>query len=132
MSSPASVVGARSSMSSRNWSITNAPLRRRSSSVEGRPICQCHSVQRPALVGSSGSGKSTLISLVMAFNRPKSGRVIVDGRDLTTVRLRDYRSQLGVVPRPGPQVERQTSAPTSGPTTLKKMAERNYDYRGQW
>ncbi len=50
-----------------------------------------------ALVGSSGSGKSTLISLVMAFNRPKSGRIRVDGRDLTSVRLRDYRSQLGVV-----------------------------------
>jgi ABC-type multidrug transport system fused ATPase/permease subunit len=50
-----------------------------------------------ALVGSSGSGKSTLISLVMAFNRPKSGRIFVDGRDLASVRLRDYRSQLGVV-----------------------------------
>ena len=50
-----------------------------------------------ALVGSSGSGKSTLISLVMAFNRPKSGRILVDGRDLASVRLRDYRSQLGVV-----------------------------------
>jgi subfamily B ATP-binding cassette protein MsbA len=50
-----------------------------------------------ALVGSSGSGKSTLISLVMTFNRPKSGRVLVDGNDLTTVRLRDYRSYLGVV-----------------------------------
>jgi subfamily B ATP-binding cassette protein MsbA len=50
-----------------------------------------------ALVGSSGSGKSTLISLVMAFNRPKSGRIDIDGRDLTTIRLRDYRSQLGVV-----------------------------------
>ena len=50
-----------------------------------------------ALVGSSGSGKSTLISLVMAFNRPLAGRVMVDGRDLASVRLRDYRSQLGVV-----------------------------------
>ncbi len=50
-----------------------------------------------ALVGSSGSGKSTLISLVMAFNRPLSGRILVDGRDLSTVRLRDFRSQLGVV-----------------------------------
>ena len=38
----------------------------------------------------------------------------------------------GQQPRIGPQVERQTSAPTSGPTTLKKMAERNYDYRSQW
>jgi subfamily B ATP-binding cassette protein MsbA len=50
-----------------------------------------------ALVGSSGSGKSTLISLVMAFNRPLAGRVVVDGRDLASLRLRDYRSQLGVV-----------------------------------
>jgi ATP-binding cassette, subfamily B, putative efflux pump len=50
-----------------------------------------------ALVGSSGSGKSTLISLVMGFNRPKSGRILVDGRDLATVPLRDYRGKLGVV-----------------------------------
>ena len=50
-----------------------------------------------ALVGSSGSGKSTLISLVMAFNRPLSGCVDVDGRDLASIRLRDYRTQLGVV-----------------------------------
>ena len=38
----------------------------------------------------------------------------------------------GETPKPGPQVERQTSCPIGGPTTLKKMAERNYDYRGQW
>ena len=50
-----------------------------------------------ALVGSSGSGKSTLIGLVMAFNRPQSGEILVDGHDLARVRLRDYRSQLGVV-----------------------------------
>ena len=50
-----------------------------------------------ALVGSSGSGKSTLISLVMAFNRPDSGEILVDGRALDTLRLRDYRSKLGVV-----------------------------------
>ncbi len=50
-----------------------------------------------ALVGSSGSGKSTLISLIMAFNHPGSGRVTLDGRDLETIRLHDYRSLLGVV-----------------------------------
>ena len=50
-----------------------------------------------ALVGSSGSGKSTLISLVMAFNRPQAGRVTIDGKDLQSIRLRDYRSLLGVV-----------------------------------
>src|SRR5690606_33937447 len=50
-----------------------------------------------ALVGSSGSGKSTLLSLVMAFNRPTRGRVLVDGRDLATLRLGEYRRHLGVV-----------------------------------
>ena len=50
-----------------------------------------------ALVGSSGSGKSTLISIVMAFNRPSKGRVLVDGRDLATLRLMDYREQLASV-----------------------------------
>jgi NADH-quinone oxidoreductase subunit E len=38
----------------------------------------------------------------------------------------------GKTPKPGPQIDRQTSCPEGGPTTLKKMAERNYDYRPQW
>src|SRR3954464_10010789 len=38
----------------------------------------------------------------------------------------------GEAPQPGPKVDRQTSCPEGGPTTLKKMAERNYDYRPQW
>ena len=50
-----------------------------------------------ALVGSSGSGKSTLASLVLSFNAPDSGRILVDGRDLAGIRLADYRRQVGVV-----------------------------------
>ncbi|MCU0624658.1 MAG: ABC transporter ATP-binding protein/permease [Gemmatimonadaceae bacterium] len=50
-----------------------------------------------ALVGSSGSGKSTLISLIMAFARPQQGRILVDGVDLDSLRLREYRRHLGVV-----------------------------------
>lgn len=50
-----------------------------------------------ALVGSSGSGKSTLIGLAMAFHRPQRGEIRIDGRELRTMRLRDYRAQLGVV-----------------------------------
>lgn len=50
-----------------------------------------------ALVGSSGSGKSTMIGLVAAFYKPGSGRVTVDGIDLSHVRLDSYRSGLGVV-----------------------------------
>jgi subfamily B ATP-binding cassette protein MsbA len=68
----------------------------------GQPVLKGITFRAPAgtttaLVGSSGSGKSTLISLVLAFNRPGSGRVRVDGRDLLSIRLRDYRSHLGAV-----------------------------------
>ena len=70
--------------------------------VPGVPVLKHISFRAPAgsttaLVGSSGSGKSTLISLVMAFNRPTQGRVLLDGRDLASLRLRDYRSHLGIV-----------------------------------
>src|SRR5204863_4435829 len=69
---------------------------------DGVPVLKDVSFDAPAgsttaLVGSSGSGKSTLISLVMAFNRPLSGRVLVDDRDLATIPLRSYRQHLGVV-----------------------------------
>jgi subfamily B ATP-binding cassette protein MsbA len=50
-----------------------------------------------ALVGPSGSGKSTLIGLVAGFYRPTAGAILVDGYDLASVRLADYRAQLGVV-----------------------------------
>ncbi len=69
---------------------------------EDEPVLRGISFHAPAgtttaLVGSSGSGKSTTIGLVMAFHRPTRGRVLVDGRDLATLRLKDYRAQLGVV-----------------------------------
>ena len=50
-----------------------------------------------ALVGSSGSGKSTILSLVLNFIQPNKGTIKVDGKELQSVKLRDYRSHLGVV-----------------------------------
>ncbi|MCG6987124.1 MAG: ABC transporter ATP-binding protein/permease [Gemmatimonadetes bacterium] len=66
------------------------------------PVLKGISFQAPAgtttaLVGPSGAGKSTLIGLVMAFYRPLKGHILVDGNDLTTLKLRDYREFLGVV-----------------------------------
>jgi subfamily B ATP-binding cassette protein MsbA len=68
----------------------------------GKPVLRDISFVAPAgtttaLVGSSGSGTSTLVSLVMAFNRPLSGEIRVDGRDLARLKLADYRRHLGVV-----------------------------------
>lgn len=50
-----------------------------------------------ALVGPSGSGKSTLIGLIASFYQPVSGTILIDDADLSKVRLRDYRAQLGAV-----------------------------------
>jgi ABC-type multidrug transport system fused ATPase/permease subunit len=50
-----------------------------------------------ALVGPSGAGKSTIIGLIAAFYVPTAGRVVVDGVDLSQVRLDSFRTQLGVV-----------------------------------
>ncbi len=70
--------------------------------TEGQPVLRGVSFHAEpgtttALVGSSGSGKSTLISLVMAFNRPTKGRILVDGRDLAGLRIGDYRQQVASV-----------------------------------
>jgi subfamily B ATP-binding cassette protein MsbA len=69
---------------------------------EGKPVLENVSFRAApdsvtALVGPSGSGKSTIIGLIAAFHTPASGPVLVNGVDLSTVRLDSYRSQLGVV-----------------------------------
>ena len=50
-----------------------------------------------ALVGPNGSGKSTLCRLLLAYDRPTAGRILVDGHDLAALHRRRYRSCLGVV-----------------------------------
>ncbi len=50
-----------------------------------------------ALVGRSGSGKSTIADLVCRFHDPTDGYVIVDGKDLKTIAVKDWRNQLAVV-----------------------------------
>lgn len=52
-----------------------------------------------AIVGESGSGKSTILNLVLGFNLPKKGEVLVDGEDITKINLHSYRKSLAVVPQ---------------------------------
>jgi len=52
-----------------------------------------------ALVGETGAGKSTVMKLLARFYDPDQGRVLVDGKDLRTFTLGDYRRQLGYVPQ---------------------------------
>ncbi|MFT5863278.1 MAG: ABC-type multidrug transport system fused ATPase/permease subunit [Flavobacteriales bacterium] len=50
-----------------------------------------------ALVGSSGSGKSTIAGLSATFLNPQAGRVLIDGQDLSAIKLSSFRQHLGVV-----------------------------------
>ncbi|MEY8020717.1 ABC transporter ATP-binding protein [Muriicola sp. SD30] len=50
-----------------------------------------------ALVGSSGSGKSTIAGLAASFLNPNSGKITVDGHDLSRIVLKNFRQHLGVV-----------------------------------
>lgn len=52
-----------------------------------------------ALVGESGAGKSTVLNIVIGFNTPTEGQVLIDGQDITTLDLHSYRKHLAVVPQ---------------------------------
>ena len=52
-----------------------------------------------ALVGASGAGKSTLFSLLLRFNTPQRGRILLDGKDLCRLRAAELRRQLALVPQ---------------------------------
>lgn len=69
---------------------------------EGKEVIRNISFTAPAgsvtaLVGTSGSGKTTIAGLAASFLNPQSGKITVDGVDISTVSLDSYRSQLGVV-----------------------------------
>ncbi len=52
-----------------------------------------------ALVGESGAGKTTILNLVIGFNMPSEGEVLLDGKSITEIDLRSYRRYLAVVPQ---------------------------------
>jgi len=50
-----------------------------------------------ALVGSTGSGKTTLVSLIARLYNPTSGRISIDGQDISNIELAELRSQISLV-----------------------------------
>jgi ATP-binding cassette subfamily B (MDR/TAP) protein 1 len=58
---------------------------------------KAESGQFSALVGESGCGKSTVVSLLERFYNPTSGGIFVDGRDISTLNVKEYRSRLALV-----------------------------------
>ena len=48
-------------------------------------------------MGPSGSGKSTIVQLIERFYDPLEGQVLIDGEDLKTLNLRQFRQQVGYV-----------------------------------
>ncbi len=50
-----------------------------------------------ALVGASGAGKSTLADLLPRFYEPDAGRILIDGREISKIRISSLRALMGVV-----------------------------------
>jgi ATP-binding cassette subfamily B protein len=51
------------------------------------------------LTGCNGAGKSTLVNLLMRFSAAQSGKILIDGTDISTVSLASLRTQIGLVPQ---------------------------------
>lgn len=72
-------------------------------STDGSPLAlrdisfHVHPGERIALVGASGAGKSTIANLLLAFYKPQSGRILIDGRDIREYQRESLRRQIGVV-----------------------------------
>jgi ATP-binding cassette, subfamily B, bacterial len=52
---------------------------------------------RVGIMGSTGAGKSTLVSLLTRFYDPSSGKILIDGADVTDFKLVDFRKQFSLV-----------------------------------
>ena len=52
-----------------------------------------------AIVGPTGAGKSTIADLIPRFYEPSSGKILIDGVDISLFSLKDLRRQIGIVPQ---------------------------------
>ena len=51
-----------------------------------------------AIVGSTGSGKSTIMRLLYRFYDIDEGQILIDGQDISQMKISDLRSQIAIVP----------------------------------
>ena len=84
-----------------------------------------------ALVGATGAGKSTLLSLLLGFAAPDSGRISIDGVDLTALDADDWRKRIAWVPQRAHVFEGSVrdnlrlAAPQADLAALERAAERS-------
>jgi ATP-binding cassette, subfamily B, multidrug efflux pump len=55
--------------------------------------------EKIAIIGRTGSGKTTVAQLILRFYDPTRGRIRLDGKDLQTMNLEEFRNQIGYVPQ---------------------------------
>ena len=72
---------------------------RADSEVLSKISFQAHPGDQIALVGPSGAGKSTVTQLMMRFYQDYSGQLLVDDKEITSIRLTDLRKQIAIVPQ---------------------------------
>ncbi|KAH0746498.1 hypothetical protein KY285_008155 [Solanum tuberosum] len=61
--------------------------------------CTFEGGQKIGVVGRTGSGKTTLISALFRVVEPSDGKIIIDECDISTIRLHDLRSRIGIIPQ---------------------------------
>jgi ATP-binding cassette, subfamily B, bacterial MsbA len=70
--------------------------------IEGQPVLQdinlvINAGETIALLGRSGGGKSTLVDMILGFYETQNGTILVDGKDIRSIRLKSWRKQLAYV-----------------------------------
>ncbi len=90
-----------------------------------------------ALVGHTGAGKSSIAKLIARFYEFQRGRILVDGRDIRSLNLADYRTHLGIVSQApflfsGTVLENicYACSHAADPSAIERLARRIGD--GEW